>query len=236
MAPGEGDFLCDGWVWDPRSRELRYHRRTRRGWGEEPEAVERLRDVRAITWYRWSQQPMGTPAGGQVPGKLSRIVVEYRDGGSLTINENDRECARRLASALAEAFGVAVVEAGAPGGPRPGTAPRPDEAGRLVHRAGGRETVTDERAGEIVETARRWLGLRVRQRRIPFAQVRRLELSYEVKGEWEELRLDALCGPMEERVTIAAYRGYEGWADRGEWEALAAEMARAMGVEFAWAG
>lgn len=236
MAPEERDFLCGGWVWDPLRRELRYYQRKGKGWSDEPEAVERLQEVRSITWHRWSQQPMGAAGGGHLPSKLSRIVVEYRDGGTLTLNENDRECAGKLAAALAEAFGVPLVEAGAPGGPRPGTAPRPDEMGRLLHRGRRTETLLDPRAGEIIERRRRWFGLLRRERRIPFREVRRLELSYEVKGEMEEFRLDALWGPMEERLTIAAYQGYEGWADRAEWEGLAAEVARAMGVELTRSG
>lgn len=231
MPPEERrDLLCGGWAWDPFLRELRHYPRTRKGWAQEPDAVERLREVRSITWHRWSQQPLASATGQALPGRLSRIVVEYREGGSLTINENDRECAARLAAAIAEAFGVPVREAGAPGGPRRGTAPRRDDAGRLIHRAPRSETVLDDAAGEIVEMGRRWLGLKRWRRRIPFSEVRRLELFYTVRGDMEEFRLSAVWGPAENRVTLASYRGYEGWADRSEWEALAAEVARAIGT------
>lgn len=230
MAPEAGDFLCGGWMWDALTHELRYYERAGKGWKEEPEAAERLREVRAVTWQRWSQQPMQSASGQAMPGRLSRIVVEYERGGNLTLNENDRDCAGKLAAALAEAAGVAVVEAGAPGPPRTGTVPPRDERGRLVHRSGRTEVVFDERAGEIVETKRR-LGFATGQRRIPFPEVRRLELSYEVKELWEEFSLAAVHGPEEERTVLASYRGYEGWALRSEWEEFAAELARTVGVE-----
>src|SRR3990172_1666038 len=127
MSPEDSDFLCGGWVWDPLLRELRYHRRAGKGWQEEPEAVERLRPVRSITWHRWSQAPMQTHTGQTMPSRLSRVVVAYEGGGDLTINENDRQCAEKLARAVAEAYGLAVVEAGAPSGRPAGTAPPPGE-------------------------------------------------------------------------------------------------------------
>ena len=53
MSPEDSDLLCGGWVWDPVLRELRHYRRARKGWEEEPGAVERLRPVRSVTWHRW---------------------------------------------------------------------------------------------------------------------------------------------------------------------------------------
>jgi len=230
VALEAGDFLCGGWVWDSLTRELRYYQRAGKGWKEEPEAAERLREVRSLTWHRWSQAPMQSASGQTMPSRLSRIVVEYEGGGNLTLNEDDRDCAGKLAAALAEAAGVTVVEAGAPGPPRTGTVPQPDEQGRLAHRSGRTEVVLDEPVGEIVETRRR-LGFATGQSRIPFREVRRLELSYEVKGPLEEFRLTAVHGPQEERTVLAAYQGYEGWALRSEWEEFARELARTIGVE-----
>ena len=59
--PEDSDFLCGGWIWDSLLRELRFHVRTRKGWKDEPEQVERLQPVRSVTWLRWSQAPL-TPA------------------------------------------------------------------------------------------------------------------------------------------------------------------------------
>ncbi len=229
-APEAGDFLCGGWVWDALTRDLRYYERTGKGWKEEPEAVERLREARSITWHRWSQAAMQSATGQPMPGRLSRIVVEFAGGGNLTLNENDRECAGKLARAIAEAYGVEVVEAGAPGR-WPGVAtPSRDEMGRLVHRSGRTEVVVDETAGEIVETKRR-LAFATGQRRIPFREVRRLDVGYEVKGPFELFTLWAVVGPEEERLVVASYQGYEGWALPEEWEAFAREVGRTLGVE-----
>lgn len=237
MAPEDRDFLCGGWLWEPLLRELRHHRRGRKGWEEEPEAVERLRQARSVTWYRWSQAPMQTATGQSSPSRLSRIVIAYEGGGELTINENDRECAEKLARAIAQADRLEVVEEGAPGGRQPGTLPARDEMGRLVNRSGRTEVVMDPAAGEIVETRRRFPFGKSR-RRVALAEVRRLELGYEVKGPLETFTLWAAVGPEEEpgtgssgRLPLASYQGYEGWADREEWRQFAREMGRSLGVE-----
>jgi len=227
MAPEDRDFLCGGWVWDPALGELRYYQRTRKGWKEEPEQVERLRPIRSLTWHRWSQAPIRVPYGRPTPPSLSRIVIEFADGGSLTINENDRDCAGKLAAALAAAFGVVVVEAGAPGRQFP-TVPQPDPQGRWLSRIGRQEVAIDPTLREIVATSRR-LALIKSTRRIPFAEVRRLELSYAIKGPYEEYRLTAVYGPDERRLPLIAYRGYEGWSLPGEWEAFARQLADELG-------
>src|SRR3990172_1011242 len=106
--PEDADFLCGGWIWDPVHRELRFHTRTRKGWKDEPEQVERPRAVASVTWHRWSQAPMQTATGDVIPASHSRVVVAYEGGGDLTINEADRECAGKLAEAIAAAGGRAT--------------------------------------------------------------------------------------------------------------------------------
>ena len=228
MEPQDRDFLCSGWAWDSFLRELRFYERKGKRWKEEPEQVERLRPVRSLTWHRWSQAPAQAASGQAIPGRLSRIVVQFEDGASMTINENDRECADKLASTLASAFGLEVVQAGAPGERRPSTVPQGDERGRLVSRAGRMETVVDPAVGEIVETKKR-LGFITGQRRIQFGEVRRLELEYEVKGPVEEHCVTAVYSPEEQRVLVASYQGFEGWARREEWQQFAEGLARDMG-------
>ncbi len=231
--PEDSDFLCGGWIWDPVMRELRYHERTRKGWKEEPEQVERLPAVRSVTWHRWSQAPMQTATGQVMPSNLSRLVVAYESGGDLTLNENDRDCAGKLARAIAEAYGLEVVEEGAPGGRQPGNLPARDEMGRLVSRSGRVEVTLDKMAGEIVEARRRFPFGRSR-RRFSLAEVRRLELTYEVKGPLETFTLWAVVGPEEkERLPVASYEGYEGWADPQEWREFARETGWSLGVEVA---
>ena len=233
--PEDSDFLCGGWIWDPVLRELRFHTRTRKGWKDEPEQVERLQRVRSVTWHRWSQEPMQTATGQSMPSSRSRLVVAYEGGGDLTINEDDRACAEKLARAIAEACGLDVVEAGAPGGRRPGTLPARDEMGRFVSRSGRVEVTLDRATGEIVETRRRFPFGRSR-RAFSFAEVRRLELTYEVQGPFETFTLWAVVGPEEERLPVASYRGYEGWAEPGEWRDFAREVGRSLGAEVAGVG
>src|SRR3990172_4587578 len=177
--PDDAEFLCGGWIWDPVHRELRFHTRTRKGWKDEPEQVERLRAVASVTWHRWSQAPMQTATGGMMPSCQSRVVVAFEGGGDITLNENDRECAEKLAQAIAAAYGLAVVEEGAPGGRRPGTLPSRDEMGRLATRQGRLEVVLDEAAGEIT-VARRRFPFGSARRRVALTDVRRLELTCEV--------------------------------------------------------
>src|SRR3990172_8022107 len=128
--PEESEFLCGNWVWDAALRELRYFRSKRKGHEEQPESTERLKPVQSVTWHRWSQQPMGTPTGQVIPGTLSRIVVAYEGGGNLTVNETDRDCAGKIAQAIAAAYGLPVIEAGAPSGRRGGNPPARGSRGR----------------------------------------------------------------------------------------------------------
>jgi hypothetical protein len=228
--PEDSDFLCGGWIWDPVLRELRYHERTRKGWKDEPEQVERLPAVQSVTWHRWSQAPMQTATGQAMPSSLSRVVGAYVGGGPHTRTDNDRECADKLAGAIAEACGLGVAEEGAPGARRRGNLPSRDEIGRFVSRSGRTEVTLDEAAGEIVETRRRFPFGRSR-RRFSFAEVRRLELTYEVKGPLETFTLWAVVGLEEERLAVASYQGYEGWADPEEWREFAREMGRSLRVE-----
>ncbi len=233
--PEDSDFLCGGWIWDPVLRELRYHERTRKGWKDEPEQVERLQRVASVTWHRWSQAPMQTATGQSMSTSFSRLVVAYEGGGDLTINEGDRGCAEKLARAIADAYGLEVVEEGAPGGRRSGNLPQRDEMGLLVTRIGKVEVTLDEATREIVETRRRFPFGKSR-RSVPFAEVRRLELTMELEGPTETFTLWALFGPEEERLPIASYQGYEGWADPEEWREFAREMGRSLGVEVTGAG
>lgn len=229
--PEDSDFLCGGWIWDSLLRELQYHERTRKGWKEEPEQVERLPAVRSVTWHRWSQEPVPTATGETMPSSLSRVIAIYESGGDLTLNENDRDCAGKLARAMADAYGLEVVEEGAPGGRRTGNLPARDEMGRLVSRSGRVEVTLDEVAREIVEARRRFPFGKSR-RRFSLAEVRQLELTYEVNGPLETFTLWAIVGPEEqERLAIASYEGYEGWADPEEWREFAREMARSLGVD-----
>ena len=41
----------------------------------------------------------------------------------------------------------------------------------------------------------------------------------------------AVIGPEEVRVPVAAYTGFEGWADPGEWREFTEDLARSLGVE-----
>ena len=69
-----------------------------------------------------------------VTPNLARLEVEYADGRKLTINEGDRDCVRKLAGAIAAAYGLDVREEGAPTGRRGGNLPSRDEMGRLTVR------------------------------------------------------------------------------------------------------
>ena len=229
-APNDSDFLCGGWVWDPAIRELRHYQRRRKGWEEEPDAAERLRPVRSVTWHRWSQAPMQSATGQAMSSRLSRVVFAYEGGGDLTINENERQCAQDLAAAVAETYGLEVVEEGAPGGRRSGNVPGRDEMGRLAHRSGRTEVVLDKATGEIVETrSKRFFGKSRRQ--ISLVEVRRLELGYEVEGPLERFTVWVIVGPEEERLAVAGYEGYEGWADSEEWREFAEGLGQTLGVE-----
>ncbi len=228
--PEQGDLLCQGWLWDAVLRELRHYARKGKGWADEPDAVERLQPVRSVTWYRWSQAPMATHTGQAMGTSFSRVVVAYEGGGDLTINESNRECAGNIAKAIAATYGLEVREEGAPGGRSPGNLPLRDTMGRLVNRQRRLEVALDESAGEILVTkSKRPFGKS--QRRIRATEVRGLELGYEVTGPQERYTVWAIVGPEEERIPLASYEGYEGWADPQEWREFAQELARSLGVE-----
>jgi hypothetical protein len=230
MAPDDAEFLCEGWTWDPVLRELRKHRRKRKGWEDEPEAVERLQPVTSVTWYRWSQAPMQTSTGQITPSSLSRVVAAYEAGGDLTINEYDRSCAEKLALVIAGAYGLSVIEEGAPGGRRDGNLPERDQMGRLVNRTGREDVVLDEIAGEVTVTKpKRPFGKS--RRVIRTNEIRRLELGYEVKGPTETFTVWAIVARDDEKLPLASYSGFEGWADPREWREFTRELGRSLGIE-----
>jgi len=230
MPPEEGDFLCGNWVWDPALRELRNYQRKGKKIADEPEAVERLKPVRSITWHRWSQAPMQTSTGQIMPPSLSRVVAAYEGGGDLAVNEYDRACAEKLARTIAEAYGLEVAEEGAPGGRRGGNLPLRDQMGRLVNKAGRLEVTLDEVGGELTVTKSKRLFGKSR-RTFRTNEIRRLELGYDVQLPVETFTVWALVGPEEEKLPLASFSGYEGWAEPEEWRAFTQELARSLGVE-----
>ena len=142
----------------------------------------------------------------------------------------DRECAGKLAEAIAGAYSLPVVHEGAPDGRRGGNLPSADRMGRWVTRLGREEIILDETAGEITVTrAKRLFGKS--RRTLRTTEVRRLELAYDVRGPIERYSVVAVAGPEEERLPVAAYEGYEGWAEPGEWREFTKELARRLGVE-----
>jgi hypothetical protein len=230
-VPDEAEFLCGDWQWDGVLRELRHYPRKGKKRTEEPDAVERLQPVRRVVWHRWSQAPMQAHTGGApLPASLSRVVAEYESGGDLTLNENDRECAGKLAQTIAAAYGLTVEEAGAPTGRRGGNLPGRDAMGRLRTSSGRVDMVLDETAGDLLVSLRkRLLGRERRSYRT--SEIRRLELDYSVQGAQETFEVVAVIGAEEERVPVAAYSGWEGWADPAEWREFTRELARSLGVE-----
>lgn len=230
MAPEDGDFLCGDWVWDPALRELRHYERRGKKARDEPDAVEKLKkQVRSVTWHRWSQAPIQTSTGQFMPPSLSRVVATYEGGGDLTINEYDRACAEKLAHTIADACGLSVIEEGAPGGRRGGNLPSRDQMGRLVNEAGREQVILDEVGGEIAVTKRGRLWGRKR-RTFRTNEARHLELGYEVNGPVETFTVWAIVGPEEERLALASFSGYEGWAEAEEWREFTRELARSLGV------
>lgn len=228
--PDDSDILCEGWSWDPVLRELRKYKRKKKGWDEEPEAVERLEPAKSVTLQRWSQAPMQTSTGQIMPSSMARLVVAYERGGDLTVNENDRTCAEQLAGAIAQAYGLTVIAEGAPGGRRAGNLPQRDEMGRLRNVSGKTEVVLDDVAREItISTSRFPVGKK--RRTIQLAELRRLELAYEVNGAAETFTVWGIVTHDEERMPLASYSGYEGWADPQEWRDFTEELGRSLGVE-----
>jgi hypothetical protein len=230
VAPEDSDFLCGNWVWDPVLRELRHYERKGKKGSNEPDAVERLKPVRSVTLHRWSQAPMQTSTGQMMPPNLSRVVAAYEGGGDLTINENDRACAEKLARTIAEAYSLLVVEEGAPGGRRGGNLPSRDQMGRLVNEAGREQVILDEVGGEITVTKRGRLWGKKR-RTMRTNEVRRLELGYDVKGPVETFTVWVIAGPEEEKIPLASYSGFEGWAEPEEWREFTRDLGRSLGVE-----
>jgi hypothetical protein len=230
MAPEEADFLCGDWVWDSALRELRHYERKGKNHADEPDAVEQLKPVRSVTWHRWSQAPMQTATGQSMGPSLSRVVASYEGGGDLTINEYDRSCAEKLARAIADAYGLTVVEEGAPGGRRGGNLPSRDQMGRLVYKAGREEVALDEVGGEITATKRGRLWGKKR-RTLRTNEIRRLELGYDVKGPVETFTVWGIVAPDEEKIPLASYSGFEGWAEPEEWREFTRELGRSLGVE-----
>jgi hypothetical protein len=223
--------LCGGWAWDDVLRELYHYPHKPRKGDTAPDSVERLQPVKSVTWYRWSQQPMQAHTGGGAGGaSQSRVVAEYEGGGNLEINENDRDCAAKLAEAIAAAYGLTVQHGGAPSGRSRGNVPARDEMGRLKASSGRIDVTLDEVGGEIlVSRRRRPVGRKKRSYRT--SDVKRLELAYSVKGPREAYEVIAVIGPEEERVPLANFSGYEGWADPGEWREFTEDLARSLGVE-----
>jgi len=173
---------------------------------------------------------MQTATGQVLPPNLSRVVAAYEGGGDLTINETDRGCAEKLARAIADAYGLHVIEEGAPGGRRGGNLPSRDQMGRLVNEAGREQVILDEVGGEITVTwrGRLWGGKR---RTLRTNEVRHLELGYEVKGPVETFTVWAVVGPDEEKIALTSYSGYEGWAEPEEWREFTRDLGRSLGVD-----
>jgi hypothetical protein len=173
---------------------------------------------------------MQTATGQVMPASLSRVVAAYEGGGDLTINEYDRACAEKLARTIAEAYGLPVIEAGAPGGRRGGNLPSRDRMGRLVNKAGREEVALDDVGGEITVTKRGRLWGKKR-RTLRTNEVRRVELGYDVKGPIETFTVWATVAPEEEKIPLASYSGFEGWAEPEEWREFTHDLGRSLGVE-----
>ena len=234
--PDESEFLCGDWVWDPVLREMRHFPRRKKGeHAEEPDAVERLETARRVAVHRWSQQPMQTATGDVMSPSQSRVIVEYIDGRKLDINEPDRECAHRIATTIAEAYGLTVEELGAPTGRMGGNLPKRDDMGRLVNVSGRTETRLDETAG-ILEITRKKRFIGKDRRELRTSNIRRLELTQETKGPQETFTVWAIVGAEEERVPIASYAALEGWSEPGEWRGFAEDLARGLGIEVSLPG
>jgi hypothetical protein len=234
--PEEGELLCGGWAFDATLREMRHYPRYKKGYADRPDAVERLEPAKSVTLYRWSQQPMMSHTGDRPTGAvLTRVEVVYTDGRKLTINEDDRACARKIAETIAASYGLPLQEVGAPAGVRGGNLPARDEMGRLRYSDGRTDAVLDETMGELRVTRKKRL-FRSQKRTFRTSEIRRLELAREVRGPIETFEVRAVVGPEEERVAVAGYSGYEGWADAAEWRDFTAELARSLHADWAEVG
>jgi hypothetical protein len=231
--PDESEFLCGDWMWDASLRELRHFPRRKKGHADQPDATERLEPAKSVVLYMWSQQPMMSSQTGDrhaVP-HLARLEVEYADGRKLTINEGDRDCVRKLAGAIAAAYGLDVREEGAPTGRRGGNLPSRDQMGRWSYDDGRVQTTLDEATGELRTSRRKRLVGKTTQT-FRTSEIRRLELAREVQGPIEAVVVYAIVGPEETAVPVAGYSGFEGWAEIEEWRGFTAEMARSLGTSW----
>lgn len=229
--PEDDDILCEGWAWDPVLRELSKYKRAKKGWADEPEAVQRLEPAKSVALHFWSQPPMQTSTGQIMPAQQARVVVTYEAGGNLEINENVRSCAEQLANAVAQSYSLEVQREGAPGGRRGGNLPERDQMGRLVTRTDKTEVVLDEAVREITVSTKRF-PVGKKRRTIQLAELRRIELGYEVRNALERFTVWGIIGlGEEERIPFASYEGYEGWADPQEWRDFTEELGRSLGVE-----
>ena len=102
--------------------------------------------------------------------------------------------------------------------------------GRLVNQAGREEVVLDDVAGEVIVTKRGRLWGKKR-RTLRTNEIRRLELGYDVKGPVETFTVWAIAGFEEEKIPLASYSGFEGWAEPEEWREFTRDLARSLGVE-----
>src|SRR5258708_32595860 len=163
--PDESEFLCGDWMWDASLRELRHFPRRKKGHADEPDATERLETAKSVTLYVWSQQPMMSSQTGDrhVTPNLARLDVEYADGRKLTINEGDRDCVRKVAGAIAAAYGLEGREEGAPTGRRGGNLPSRDEMGRPRYSGERVETELDEATDRVRTSGRKLLDGKQRQ-------------------------------------------------------------------------
>lgn len=234
--PDESELLCGGWAFDVSLREMRHYSRRKKGYADTPDAVERLEPATSVTLYQWSQQPMMSSTGDRPPSaSQARIEIVYVDGRKLTINEDDRACARKIGEAIAASYSMSLVERGAPTGVRGGNLPKRDEMGRLRYSDGRTEAILDDSMGELrVKRSKRFF--RKATETFRTADIRRLELSREVRGPAETFVVYAIAGPEEERIPVAGYSGYEGWADPEEWRQFAKELAQVIHVDWSETG
>lgn len=230
--PDESELLCGGWAFDASLREMRHYPRHKKGYAEKPDAVERLEPAKSITLYLWSQQPMMSHTGDRNPSpSQARVEVVYTDGRKLTINEDNRDCARKIAEAIAAAYAMPLQEQGAPTGVRGGNLPQRDEMGRLHYSDGRITTVLDEAMGELRVTRKKRF-FRSERRTLSTNEIRRLELAREVRGPIETFVIRAVVGADEERIPVAGFSGYEGWADAAEWRDFTKDLAQVLRVDW----
>ena len=230
--PDQSELLCGGWVFDAVLREMRHYPRHKKGYADTPDAVERLEPAKSVTLYEWSQQPMMSSTGDRPPSaRQARLEVVYADGRKLTINEDDRACARKIGETIAASYSMPLLERGAPTGIRGGNLPQRDEMGRLRYSDGRTEVVLDDSMGELrVKRSKRLF--RSEKAAYRTADIRRLELARDVRGATETFAVYAIAGPEEERIPIAGYSGYEGWADPEEWRDFTKDLAQILHVDW----